>query len=455
MRPDGWSHLEAGRLDEAAAAAAAALAADSTDAAAVHLTGVLAWRRGDAAEAMEALRRASELLGDAAAAGEVLRDLCEMLRVGGRIDEAARAGKRAVSLRPHDANAHYNRGIVLQELGDLDGSIAALRAAVALAPRHAGAHFELAEALLLRGDFADGWEEYEWRFDVAGAAPLMPNAPAAPKWTGEPMPDGRLLLVADQGYGDVIQFMRYVPEAEARCGAVVIACSSETATLVRQVAKTTELFQVWDDAPRFDCYAALSSLPRLFGTRLETVPSTGRYLVAEPARAACWRERLKALTPAGFRTLGVVWAGGPTHGNDANRSLPLAALAPLGALERTALIGLQKGEAAAQVGRYFGAAPLINLGPEIRDFSDTAAIIANLDLVVSVDTSVAHLAGALGQPTSVLLPFAPDWRWLRERSDSPWYPSLRLYRQSRRGDWTDPVARLVADIRQRTKPAAP
>jgi hypothetical protein len=293
----------------------------------VHLTGVLAWRRGDAAEAMEALRRASELLGDAAAAGEVLRDLCEMLRVGGRIDEAARAGKRAVRLRPHDANAHYNLGIVLQELGDLDGSIAALRAAVALAPRHAGAHFELAEALLLRGDFADGWEEYEWRFDVAGAAPLMPNTPAAPKWTGEPMPDGRLLLVADQGYGDVIQFMRYVPEAEARCGAVVIACSSETATLVRQVAKTTELFQVWDDAPRFDCYAALSSLPRLFGTRLETVPSTGRYLVAEPARAACWRERLKALTPARFRTIGLVWAGRPTHGNDANRSMPLAVLA--------------------------------------------------------------------------------------------------------------------------------
>lgn len=448
MRQAGWSHFEAGRLDEAAAVAAAALAADSADAAALHLSGLLAWRRGEAPDALSALRRASELAGDEKAAGEALRDLCEMYRVGGRLHEAALAGERTARLRPHDANAHYNLALVLQELGDLDGAVAALRTAVSLAPDHAGAHFELAEALLLGGDFAEGWEEYEWRFDVAGAAPLMPKT-SAPKWTGEPLPDGRLLLVADQGYGDVIQFMRYIPQAEARCGAVAIACSGETAPLVRQLAKTAELFRVWDQAPRFDCYAALSSLPRLFGTRLETIPSVGRYLVAEPSRAALWAERLKALTPARFRTIGLVWAGRPTHGNDANRSMPLAALAPLFALERTALVALQKGEAAAQVGRYFGAAPLVNLGPEIGDFTDTAAIIANLDLVVSVDTSVAHLAGALGRPTCLLLPFAPDWRWLRERSDSPWYPSLRLYRQQRRGDWSDPVARLAADLGHR------
>jgi hypothetical protein len=302
------------------------------------------------------------------------------------------------------------------------------------------------------GDFAEGWSEYEWRFRVPGAAALVPQT-AAPMWSGEPMPSGRLLLVGDQGYGDVIQFMRFIPEAQARCGELVIACSREVEPLVRQLAGGARLFQVWDQAPAFDCYAALSSLPRLFETTLANIPAPSRYLRADPTRSAAWRERLKAMTPEGFRRIGLVWAGRPTHGNDVNRSMPLDALAPLSALKRTQLVALQKGDAAAQVGRYFGAAPLLNLGPEIGDFADTAAIIANLDVVVSVDTSVAHLAGALGRATCVLLPFAPDCGWLRERSDSPWYPSVRLYRQPRSGDWADVVGRLAADL-AKARPAA-
>jgi tetratricopeptide (TPR) repeat protein len=446
MAPDGWSHFRAGRLDQAQASAAAAIAANRDDAPALHLLGVIAWRRGEGATAIATLTRASELLReDEAAGGAVLRDVCEMCRIAGRLEEAAAFGGRAVSLGPQDANAHYNLGIVLQELGDLDAAIEALRRAVLLSLEHGGAHFELAEALLLRGDFAEGWEEYEWRFRVPGAAPLMPET-TAPMWSGQPLPRGRLLLVADQGFGDVIQFMRYLPKVEALCNALTIACSAEMEPLVRQLAGRAEIFRTWDLAPSFDWYVALSSLPRMFGTRLETIPSASRYLAADPAGAARWRARLRALTPAGFKTIGLVWAGRPTHGNDANRSMPLAALAPLAALERTVLVALQKGEAAAQVGRYFGAAPLINLGPEIGDFADTAAIVTHLDAVVSVDTAVAHLSGALGQPTHVLLPFAPDWRWLRDRSDSPWYPNVRLYRQPRRGDWTEPVARVAADI---------
>jgi ADP-heptose:LPS heptosyltransferase len=170
------------------------------------------------------------------------------------------------------------------------------------------------------------------------------------------------------------------------------------------------------------------------------------YLRADPARAAQWKRRLDALAPAGYRRIGLVWAGRPEHGNDRNRSMALKQLAPLAALDRVVLVSLQKGPAGGQIGGYFGPAPLINLAPEIGDFTDTAGIIDALDVVVTVDTSVAHLAGAMAKPACVLLPFAPDWRWLRDRHDSPWYPSVRLFRQNRPGDWSDAVARLAEFI---------
>jgi ADP-heptose:LPS heptosyltransferase len=184
----------------------------------------------------------------------------------------------------------------------------------------------------------------------------------------------------------------------------------------------------------------------LFKTEIDTIPAQVPYLRADPARAAHWKKRLGTLAPAGYRRIGVVWAGRPEHGNDRKRSMALKQLAPLAALDRVVLVSLQKGPAGGQIGGYFGPAPLINLAPEIGDFVDTAAIIDALDLVVTVDTSVAHLAGAMAKPVCVLLPFAPDWRWLRNRHDSPWYPSVRLFRQNRPGDWSDAVARLAEFI---------
>src|SRR5579872_37005 len=445
MRTEGFAHLEAGRIDAARAVAEARLARDPGDGDALHLLGIVSWRSGAQPVAVDLLRRAAAALGEAEGAVLCLSNLTEMCRLEGCLDEAAAHGQRAVALGPNDANAWYNLGIVEQERLRLGASIAALSRALALAPDHAGAHFELAEALLLGGDFKAGWEEYEWRFRVTGVQPLLPQT-RAPAWDGSPMRDGRLLLIADQGYGDVIQFMRFLPRARSLCPNVAIACGSLMKPIVAPLAGDAPMFDNWSQAPDFDAYAAFSSLPRLFGVELATIPADRAYLRPDAAPVAHWRSKLDRMTAGGPRRIGVVWAGRPTHGNDRNRSLALEQLAPLGQLERIALIALQLGDAAAQAGRWWGGAPLVNLGPEIRDFADTAAIISTLDAVVSVDTSVAHLAGALGQPTFVLLPFAPDWRWLLGRDDSPWYPSVRLYRQPSRGDWTAPVARVAADL---------
>jgi hypothetical protein len=341
----------------------------------------------------------------------------------------------------------HNLAIIHYERLEIDECLDCARRALALDPTLPGAHFELAEALLLQGDMARGWEEYEWRFRIAGAAPLMP-ATDKPQWDGTPMRE-TLLLVADQGFGDVIQFSRYIPWAAERCADIAIACSTEVFSLLRQIYPAARLFQRWDEAGAYAAFCPLSGLPRLHGTRVENVPAPIPYLRANPARVSAWAERLGRLVPAGYKRVGVVWAGRPTHNNDRNRSASLAAFAPLAAVPGIALVALQKGPAVAQSGNYFGRAPLVNIGAEIRDYDDTMAILANLDLLVTVDTSVAHLAGAMGRNVWIMLPRAPDWRWLRDREDTPWYPTLRLFRQDATRDWRVVTAAIAARLREK------
>ncbi len=405
----------------------------------LHRLGVDHFRRGEVTQAIEYIGRA---IAESANPAACHRDLTEMFRLHGRLDEAIEHGRRATALAPDDCDAHYNLGLVHYDRCEIADAIACQRRVIAQAPDHAAAHFELGEALLLEGDYPAGWDEFEWSFKMPGVPPPMPPTDK-PYWEGDTLDDGTLLLVADQGFGDSIQFMRYIPRAAKRCRDLVIACSAEMTPLISQLSGNAEIFRLWRDAPGFDRHARLSSLPRLFKTELDTIPAQVPYLRADPTRAARWKKRLATLAPSGYRRIGVVWAGRPEHGNDRNRSMALKQLAPLAALDGVALVSLQKGPAGAQVGSYFGPAPLINLAPEIGDFTDTAGIIDALDLVVTVDTSVAHLAGAMGKPVCVLLPFAPDWRWLRDRHDSPWYPSARLFRQTRSGDWSDAVERLA------------
>ena len=371
-----------------------------------------------------------------------LRNICEVYRTLGRLDEAFAAGRQAAALAPNDPLCLHNLSVIHYHRLELDACMAAAQAALALSPGLPGAHFALAEALLLQGEMAVGWEEYEWRFRVAGAAPPMPPT-SKPQWDGSALPGKTLLLVADQGFGDAIQFMRYIPWAAERCAALAIAASAEIEPLLRQMAPAAQTFRHWDQCPEYAAHATLSGLPRLHGTRVQSVPWTGPYLRSDPARRSAWAARLAALLPLGYARVGITWAGRPTHTNDRNRSMTLRLLQRLGNVPGMALVALQTGGTAGQAGDWFGRAPLVALGPEIKDFGDTMAILDNLDLLITVDTSVGHLAGAMGRPAWVMLSHAPDWRWLLQREDTPWYPGHRLFRQGPERSWPEVLARVA------------
>jgi Tfp pilus assembly protein PilF len=441
MLAQATEHEQAGRLDAAEALLRQILAEQAGRPGALTLMGVVAFRKGRLAEAADWVEQAIALAPTLAVGHS---NLCEMYRALGRLDEALAAGLRAAALEPANPRSHHNLTVLHYHRLELEESIAAAERAIAIEPDHPGAHFGIAQASLLQGDFARGWEEYEWRFRVAGVPPPMP-ATDRPQWDGKPLERGqRLLLVADQGFGDVIQFARYIPWAAARCPEIALACRKELQPLfARQPG--LQMFDRWEEQPDFAAYSTLSGLPRLAATRLATIPADIPYLHAEPDKIARWAARLKTLLPAGHRPIGIAWAGRPTHGNDRNRSAALADLAPLADLPGVALLSLQKGPGQQQAGGYWGQAPLVNLGPELRDYGDTMAVIEALDLLVTVDTSVAHLAGAMGKPVWIALPYAPDWRWLLGREDSPWYPSARLFRQSAARDWQPVMASIARE----------
>ncbi|HEY1796447.1 MAG TPA: tetratricopeptide repeat protein [Stellaceae bacterium] len=438
-------HEREGRLEEAAAVLNRLLEEAPDDPAAIHQLGIVAYRRGDALRAAALMERSIEL-----DPGSALfhRNLCEAYRTLDRYDDALVVGQRAVALNPNDPLCRHNLSVLHYDRLELDEAVASAEAALTIQDNFPGAHFGIAEASLLRGDFPRGWEEYEWRFRLAGVPPLMPPTDK-PQWDGRPLPEGaRLLLIADQGYGDVIQFSRYIPWAAARASDIAIACSRELRPIVGQFTNGTRLFDHWDSCPEYAAYCALSGLPRLAGTNGAASPDGSPYLQPDAARLAAWSKRLDAMSPAGYRRIGIVWAGRPTHRNDRRRSIDLRQLAPLSTLPGVTFFSLQKGASQAQIGRYWGRAPLVNLGPEIRDYGDTMAIIECLERVVTVDTSVGHLAGAMARPVSIMLPYAPDWRWGLGSDTTPWYRSVRLVRQDVRRDWSTVIESIAESLRE-------
>ncbi len=428
-----------GRLDDAKRLLDHILNVSPNQGDALHLAGIVAFRKGDIHKSLDLMERSLTFGIDTPL---YLRNICEVYRSLGRLDEALATAQRATALAPADPLCLHNQAIIHYHRVELEAALDCAERALRIDPSLPGAHFVRAEALLLRGDWAEGWDEYEWRFRIAGAAPLMP-ATSKPQWDGSAFTDRTLMLIADQGFGDVIQFARYIPWAAERCPNVAIACSAEVQPILRQIAPNARQFVRWENAPDYAAFCALSGLPRLAGTRTDTIPAPVPYLRADPARSARWAERLSGLVPSGFRRVGVIWAGRPTHNNDRNRSALLADFLPLANVGGIALLALQKGPKTGQAGEYYGRAPLINIGAEIEDYDDTMAILDNLDLLVTVDTSVAHLAGAMGRPVWIMLPRAPDWRWLLERSDTPWYPTVRLFRQQTVRRWDD-VAKAIA-----------
>ena len=448
--------LAAGEPQRTLDAADAALAA-TPDRAELHFArGTALNALGQPHAARDVLRRAVALDPSHAPSRLNLGNACADLD---DLEAAESHIRAALALDPALVEAHASLGFVLTSRGRLADGMAACDAAIALRPDFVQAHWNLATAALLAGDFARGFAAYEWRKRHDRFRRDFVDLPG-PVWTGDD-PAGRTILVhAEQGLGDTIQFARYLPLIVARGGQAVLACESP---LLPLLATLPGVLVVAKDAPlpSYDAWIDQMSLPLVFGTRPETIPSAAGYLRTDPIRAAEWKARLP-----GGRKLGVAWAGNPAHSNDRRRSLPPDVVARLLALGVGRVVNLQVGpragdlrsgdraddagqgahdggQSAGDGGQSAGEAWVDDLSPFLTDYAETAALIANVDLVLTVDTSVAHVAGALGVPCWVMLPFAPDWRWMLGRDDTPWYTSLRLFRQQRPGDW-DGVIDVVA-----------
>ncbi|MET3823184.1 tetratricopeptide (TPR) repeat protein [Burkholderia sp. PvR073] len=359
--------------------------------------------------------------------GSVLQDLH-------RYDEATASLDRAVALRPEHATNWLNRGNLHFETARTDDALAAYDRAIALHPDYAEAHFARASLYLIEGDFARGWPEYEWRLRDAQLA--RHDRPfTQPAWRGDTPLDGRTVLIhAEQGFGDTLQFCRYVPLMAERGARVVFEVQPPLRALMASLHGATHVIARGEPLPAFDCQAPLLSLPHAFRTDEATIPRGGAYLHADSQRTREWDALLgERRRPR----IGLAWAGNPEHRNDHNRSIDFARFEPLFDLD-VDWISLQKPVRESDHA-LLANAPVRRVDDELGDFADTAALIGALDLVIAVDSAVAHLAGALGAPVWVLLPDPAEWRWMRERGDSPWYPSAWLFRQPAPGNWADVI----------------
>ncbi len=400
------------------------------------LLGAIRKQQGEFAGAAECCRKAIALVP---ANPHAHYNLGLVLQTMGRLEEALGAYRQTLDLHPDYVDALVNLAVIRQDQQDLDAAIAACERAVRLQPMHALAHWQLATALLARGDWVRGWREYEWRWRLVDFATPPASFPQ-PLWDGSDLHGRRILLHAEQGFGDMFQFIRYAPLVALRGGQVVVGCPAPAASLLARMPSVWRVITSRAGAPPFEVHLPILSLPRVFNTTLETIPREVPYL-SPPER----RFPLPEPKP-GRRRVGLVWGGDPKHRNDHNRSAPLAALAPLGETAGVDWFSLQTGPRASELNQPPWAGRLVNLGTQFIDFDQTASVIAQLDLVISVDTSVAHLAGALGKPVWTLLPFAAEWRWLTGRQDSPWYPGMRLFRQPRPGAWGALAAWVRAEL---------
>jgi tetratricopeptide (TPR) repeat protein len=383
--------------------------------------------------------------------GNVLKDL-------DRLPEAEVCFREAARLRPGDAAAHTNLGNAVREQGRMTEALAQFARAVEVEPDCVMPHWNRATIYLLQGDLARGWPEYEWRLRLPSRTD---RGFSQPRWDGGALQGRTILLCAEQGLGDTIEFIRYAPLVKQKGGTVLFECQPALVRLLSGVPGVDRLIPQGSPLPAFDVYCPLLSLPLLLGTTVETIPRAVPYLRADERLVEHWQRELECFS--GFR-VGIVWQGDPRHVKVHRRSLPLEHFEPLARLSGVHLLSLQKGPGCEQIAQLDGRFTVTDLGARLDEasgpFMDTAAVMKNLDLVVTADTAIGHLAGALGVPVWLALWSVPDWRWMLEREDSPWYPTARLFRQTQRGDWPGVFERMaralepLLDPAPRTRPIA-
>jgi len=435
----GVAFQELNRLQEAIASLDRAISINPSVAETWYNRGLVLDMLKELNSAVESYDRAIDINPDYAEAytnrGLVLYEL-------GRIEEALANHNRAITLKPDYAEAYTNRGLVLHQLRQLDAAIADYDKAISINPHVAEVHWNKSLILLLLEDYANGWEMYEWRWEIKKFALEKQRIPHA-LWSGkESIAAKTILLQSEQGFGDTIQFCRYVNKVAELGSKVILSVEQPLVGLLGQIDGVAEIVVKGDVLPGFDFHCPLMSLPLAFKTTPETIPSASGYLSADAGKMADWALRLgEKIKPR----IGLAWSGNEKHKHDKARSIALSEL--LDSLpSEFQYVSLQKEVRGTDRHYLESATNIIHFGEDLEDFADTAALCELMDVVISVDTAVAHLSAAMGKTTWILVPFCPDWRWMLDRNDSPWYDSVKLYRQEKRDDWQGVLARVIADL---------
>jgi tetratricopeptide (TPR) repeat protein len=405
---------------------------------AIHLLGLIAHQRGKHEEAINLIKKAIEINKNAAYYGN-LGMVYDAVNEDEKSEKAFETALNIDKEYPNAYLANYNLGVFLKDRKEFKEALKHYEEAIKLNPNFAEAHWNRSLILLTSGNFEEGWKEFRYRFKKQIS--LDSRIFGKPEWKGESLENKRILIASEQGLGDSIQFIRYLPLIKEKKGYIILECKKELEKLFGNIVEIDEIIiKEKDKVPDkdFDYYIHLMDLPGIFGTNLNNIPNKVPYIKANQNLAEKFKQEFKKER----FNVGIVWEGNPEQDNNKNRSTSLDKFKVLKGIFGIVLFSLQKGKGEEQL----DDPPIINLSQKINDFSDTAALIENLDLIISVDTAVAHLAGAMGKPVWTILTFFPDWRWLTNRNDSPWYPTMRLFRQKKEGDWNSLFSEVKKEL---------
>ena len=377
---------------------------------------------------------------------EAHNNLGNALRNAGRFEESLDCYRTALEKKPDYADAHNNLGIAYAEMGRFDDAVASYTRCLTIRPNHVDAHMNRALTWLRKGDYAQGWAEYEWRWKKQA----LTNRPLImPQWNGFPLAGRRILLFTEQGLGETIQFVRFCQVLRRRgAGAVILECPERLVKVLGRTPGIDHLVPQGQPLPEYDVYCPLMNVPGLTATSVESIPSEVPYAFADPDLVEYWRRELEGVSEL---KVGINWQGNPQYGGDRHRSIPLSAFEPLARIPGVRLFSIQQVHGLDQLEKLGGAFPVTDLGSRLNrtsgPFMDSAAVMMNLDVLITCDSSPAHLAGALGAPVWMAISSTPDWRWLSHREDTPWYPSMRIFRQGQRMVWGPVFERMAAELR--------